>query len=204
MLSSKLILLSIILPFTLAVSLPPYPTNTPYGVGLIDIEVPVQQPRNITNTTFTSNGAPAFFLQTVLFSLYYPISPGTNSTAPPHPWIGDPVDCVAAGIVAYANSSSVTTDLVSAGLNSVAGSVNIPAQADTPIANSSAPFPVLLFSVGDITLRTWYSQYAGTLAANGYVSAVIEHRDGSLACSVVEQKGQANQTVQYIQPNQLR
>lgn len=188
--------------FCLTQSLPDY-TGT-YGVGLIDIEVPVQNPRNITNTTFTSNGQPAFFLQTVLFSLYYPIAPGTNSSAAPHPWISDPIDCIAAGIVAYANSSSITDDLVSAGLDAVAGSVYIPAQADAPLVNGSSAFPVLLFSVGDITLRTWYSQFAGLLAASGYFVAVIEHRDGSLACSVVEEKGQANQTVQYVQATQLR
>ncbi len=195
-------LFSLLLPVSISQSLPSY--SGPYGVGLVDIEVPVQNPRTITNTTFTSNGQPAWFLQTVFFSLYYPIAPGTNSSAPPHPWIGDPVDCVAAGIVLYANSSSLTDDLVSTALNSVAGSVNIPAQADTPLANGTSPFPVLLFSVGDISLRTWYSQYAGLLAANGVVTAVIEHRDGSLACSVVEEKGQPNRTVQYIQASQLR
>jgi len=191
-----------ILHLSLSASLPAY-TGT-YGVGLVDIEVPVQNPRNITNATFTSNGQPAFFLQTVLFSLYYPIAPGENGTAPAHPWIGDPVDCVAAGIVAYADSPSVTSDLVSAGLNSVAGSINIPAQADASLVNGGGAFPVLLFSVGDITLRTWYSQYAGLLAASGYLVAVIEHRDGSLACSIVEQKGRPNVTVQYIQADQLR
>jgi len=191
-----------ILHFAFSASLPAY-TGT-YGVGLVDIEVPVQNPRNITNTTFTSNGQPAFFLQTVLFSLYYPIAPGANGTAPAHPWIGDPVDCVAAGIVAYADSPSVTSDLVSAGLNSVAGSINIPAQADASLVSGGGTFPVLLFSVGDITLRTWYSQYAGLLAASGYLVAVIEHRDGSLACSIVEEKGQPNVTVQYIQADQLR
>lgn len=195
-------ILLLLLPFCLTQSLPAY--SGTYGVGLIDIEVPVQNPRNITNTTWISNGNPAFFLQTVLFSLYYPIAPGTNSSSPQHPWIGDPVGCVSAGIVAYANSSSVTTDLVSAGLNSVAGSVYIPAQADAPLVHGSSPFPVLLFSVGDITLRTWYSQYAGQLATSGYFVAVIEHRDGSLACSVVEQKGRTSQMVQYIEPDQLR
>lgn len=192
----------LLLPISHSQSLPAY--TGPHGVGLIDIKVPVQNPRNITNTTFTSTGQPAFFLQTVLFSLYYPIAPGTNSTAAPHPWIGDPVDCVAAGVVAYADSPSVTTALVSAGLNSVAGSVNIPAQADAPLVNGSDAFPVLLFSVGDITLRTWYSQYAGLLSASGYLVAVIEHRDGSLACSVVEEKGGPNRTVQYVQASQLR
>jgi platelet-activating factor acetylhydrolase len=194
-------LFPLLLPVSISQSLPSY--SGPYGVGLVDIEVPVQNPRNITNTTFTSNGQPAWFLQTILFSLYYPIASGTNSSAPPHPWIGDPVDCVAVGIVLYANSSLITDDLVSVALNSVAGSVNIPAQADTPLVNGTSPFPVLpvLFSVGDISLRTWYSQHAGLLAANGVVTAVIEHRDGSLACSVVEEKGQPNRTVQYIQPS---
>jgi len=182
--------------------LPAY--SGPYGVGLIDVEVPVQSPRNITNTTFTANEQPAFFLQTVLFSLYYPTMPGTNSSASPHPWISDPVDCISAGIVAYSNSPSITASLVSFGLDSVAGSVYIPAAADAPLASGSIVFPILLFSVGDVTLRTWYSQYAGLLAAMGYVVAVIEHRDGSLACSIVEVKGMPNRTVRYIQASQLR
>ena len=198
----SLALISILLPVSLSQSLPSY--SGLFGVGLVDIEVPVQNPRNITNTTFTSNGQPAWFLQTVLFSLYYPIAPGTNSSAPPHPWISGPVDCIAAGIVLYANSSSLTDELVSTALNSVAGTVDIPAQADTRLANGIFPLPVLVFSVGDISLRTWYSHYAGLLAANGIVTAVIEHRDGSLACSVVEENGQPNRTVQYIQANELR
>lgn len=194
-------LIPLLLSVSLSITLPSY--SGTYGVGLVDIEVPVQNPRNITNTTFTSNGQPAWFLQTVLFSLYYPIASGTNSSAPPHPWIGDPVDCVASGIVIYANTSSITDTLVSTALNSIVGSANIPAEADTPLVNGTSPLPVLLFSVGDISLRTWYSQYAGLLAANGIVTAVIEHRDGSLACSVVEENGQPNRTVQYIQASQL-
>lgn len=190
------------IPFSHALSLPAYTGS--YGVGLIDVEVPVQNPRNITNTTFTNNGQPAFFLQTVLFSLYYPTAPGTNSSAPPHPWIGNPIDCISAGIVAYADSPSITAPLVTAGLDAVAGDVNIPAAADAPLGSGSNAFPILLFSVGDVTLRTWYSQYAGLLAAMGYVVAIIEHRDGSLACSLVEEKGMPNKTVGYVQASQLR
>ncbi|PMD44488.1 hypothetical protein L207DRAFT_579428 [Hyaloscypha variabilis F] len=194
-------LVCLLLPPSLSQSLPSY--SGQYGVGLVDIEVPVENPRNITNTTFTSNGQPAWFLETVFFSLYYPVAPGTNSSAPAHPWIGDPVDCVAAGIVVSANSSDVTDELVSEALSSVAGSVKIPAQADTPLVNGTSALPVLLFSVGDISLRTWYSQYAGRLAANGVVTAVIEHRDGSLACTVVEENDKPNRTVQYYQASQL-
>jgi|SRR6266480_4091977 len=190
------------IPFAHTLSLPSY-TGT-YGVGLIDVEVPVRNPRNITNTTFTSSGQPAFFLQTVLFSLYYPTVPGTNSSAPPHPWIGDPIDCISAGIVAYAHSPSITAPLVTAGLNAVVGNVYIPAAVDAPLAGGSNTFPILLFSVGDVTLRTWYSQYAGLLAAMGHVVAIIEHRDGSLACSLVEEKGMPNKTVGYVQASQLR
>ena len=190
------------IPFSNAQSLPAY--TGPYGVGIIDVEVPAQSPRNITNTTFTDNGQPAFFLQTVLFSLYYPTVPGTNSSAPPHPWISDPIDCVSAGIVASAENSSITTSLVSVGLNAIVGSVYIPAAADAPLASGSSAFPILLFSIGTVSLRSWYSQYAGLLAAMGHVVAVIEHRDGSLACSLVEEKGIPNRTVGYIKASQLR
>jgi len=199
----SLLLIPLLLPTTtISQSLPPY--SGPYGVGLVDIEVPVHNPRNITSTTFTSNGQSALFLQTILFSLYYPIAPGTNSSAAPHPWIDNPIDCVSAGIATYANSSSVTANLVSVGLKSVAGNVSIPAQADSPLVNGTSSLPVLLFSVGDISLRTWYSQYAGLMAANGYVIAVIEHRDGSAACSVVEETGKTSRTVPYIQASELR
>lgn len=139
-------LFPLLLPVSISQSLPSY--SGPYGVGLVDIEVPVQNPRNITNTTFTSNGQPAWFLQTVLFSLYYPIASGTNSSAQPHPWIGDPVDCVAVGIVLYANSSLMTDDLVFVALNSVAGSVNIPGSGGYAVSQWYIP-------VSSATILSW-------------------------------------------------
>lgn len=43
---------------SLAATLPNYTGQ--YGVGTVDIEVPVSNPRNITDTTLKSNGQSAF------------------------------------------------------------------------------------------------------------------------------------------------
>ena len=143
-------------------------------------------------------------METVFFSLYYPISPNASSSKPRHPWLGDPVSLVADGIVRSANSTSISPDLVLLGLNAIRGIITIPAEADVPISNlTNTSFPILLFSHGDGSIRTWYSQYLGLVAAQGYVVGAVEHRDGSAAGSVVVLKGGASRNVAYITPDQL-
>jgi hypothetical protein len=57
-LATRWTLLVLFVSTSLAVTLPSY--SGPFDVGIVDIEVPVSQPRTITNVTLVSNGQPAF------------------------------------------------------------------------------------------------------------------------------------------------
>lgn len=50
--------LALLFRHVLPASLPAY--EGPNGVGIIDVEVPVSNPRNVTDTTLKSNGEAAF------------------------------------------------------------------------------------------------------------------------------------------------
>lgn len=57
-----------------------------YNVGTIDIEAPVEK-RNISESKFRDTGKPAFKLETVLFSLFYPAVKDAVSSKPHHLWV---------------------------------------------------------------------------------------------------------------------
>lgn len=167
-----------------------------FEVGTIDVEVPCEK-RNITTANFKSNGKPAFELETILFSLYYPAVKGAKSKKPRHPWIEKPVSHQAEGYAKFAKIDGfVTNKLFTLGLQALAGSTTIPAgvdvplhgtvkgyqdyEAEHPIDDYGLPrFPIYVFSHGMASSRTDYTQYCGELASRGIIVAAIEHRDGS-------------------------
>ena len=151
--------------------LPSY--SGPHAVGLIDIEAPLPA-ANISATTF-KDGTPAFELESVLFSLYYPAS---STTRAHHYWIERPVSLTAKGYAAFAHADNVIVRaLFTFSLWLIAGGITIPASVDAPV--SDGVFPVMVFSHGMASSRTDYTHYAGELASRGYVVALVEHRDGS-------------------------
>lgn len=204
--AARNLITSLLVPLLLTIgasaNLPPY--NGTYGVGVIDVEVPVSKPQNLTDTTLKSNGQPAFEvrhlpsshyprcssalqLQTVLFTLFYPISESTKSSDPPHFWLTRPIDLVANGIVSQL-SGDIDPALVIGGLESIAANLTIPAQPDVDLL-SDGKFPVIVFSHGDASLGTWYSMFNGEIASNGAVVAVMQHRDGSSPGTQVNMTG---------------
>jgi platelet-activating factor acetylhydrolase len=154
-----------------------------YGVGTIDIELPVQSPTNITDTTL-KNGTYAFRLDTVYFSLYYPIAPGTTSSKPQHPWLTPPKNLIAEGL-SQAIGGDVPASLIQVGFDIFAANLNIPAQVDVPLISGTNQLPLMTFSHGDPTMSQWYSQFYGELASRGIVIAAITHRDGSSPATMV-------------------
>ncbi|KAF6815035.1 paf-acetylhydrolase family member [Colletotrichum plurivorum] len=188
--ASVLVLLYI--PYCLITSSPLLASKLPehrdgrYAVGAIDVEVPVRKPRSISETTF-ADGTPAFALETVLFTLYYPAPKGVRSTLPRHPWIPRPRSLTAEGYAKAARFDNfISRPVFTFALWAIAGSVEIPAEVDVPLDhNSEETFPVVVLSHGQASSRTDYTHYCSELASQGVVVAALEHRDGSAPGSVV-------------------
>lgn len=211
----------------LSSNLPPY--TGPYGVGTIDIEVPLQRPRLISETRFKATGDYAFRLDSVLLTLYYPTRPQSASARPPHPWLARPIALQAAGYARFARLDNYfAARLFALGLWAAAGPVAIPAKVDVPLYAPATEdldlldqderaqveyelrefgdrrFPVCVFSHGMASSRTGYTQYLGELASRGVVVAAVEHRDGSGPGSVVIDRNGGERVVGVVRPEELQ
>ncbi|KAK5988618.1 Platelet-activating factor acetylhydrolase 2-like protein [Cladobotryum mycophilum] len=203
----------------LASSLPAY--TGPHDVGAMDLEIPLDKPRLITNTVFRNTGEPAFELTTTLFTVYYPVAKGARETKPRHNWIPRPISLKAEGYAKFAHLNNfITRPIFTFALWAISGSIRIPAKVDAPLlvsvsasasgsvsatdghksatngsGSESERFPVMVFSHGDASSRTDYSNFVGELASRGYVVAALEHRDGSGAGSLIKIKGQPDRSI---------
>ncbi|CAK3960889.1 hypothetical protein DOTSEDRAFT_67731 [Lecanosticta acicola] len=186
----------------LSSKLPRY--SGPHEVGVIDIEVPCEK-RKAADAVFKGTTHPAFELETVLFSLYYPAVQGVRSRVPHHPWIPKPLALAGEGLARFARINNVFTNgLFTFGLWMLAGSTTIPANVDVPLQGTTKSFhdseyqaeqpldeyglpqfPVIVFSHGMASSRTSYTQWCGEMASRGFIVAAIEHRDGSGPGSIV-------------------
>ncbi|KAG9522660.1 PAF acetylhydrolase, partial [Aureobasidium melanogenum] len=178
----------------LSSKLPAY--TGPHAVGTIDIESPCDG-RKTSDVRFKSTGQPAFLLETVLFSVYYPAVKGAKSDKPKHLWVPKPLSITAEGYAKFAHISNfLTNSIFTVALWGLAGSTTIPAKVDVPLRETAPSFeftehgegkpaagndrfPVIIFSHGMASSRTDYTHFCGELASRGYVVAAIEHRDGS-------------------------
>lgn len=191
-----------------ASKLPKY--TGPHDVGAIDVEVPVQEPRKIADTVFKSDGRPAFELNTVLFTLYYPAEKGVRSSKSNHKWFPRPISLIAEGYATAAHFNNFfSRPLFTAILWGLAGSIDIPAKVDVPLlhsksGNDAKQFPVVVLSHGDVSSRTDYTAYCGELASRGVVVAAIEHRDGSCPGSIVHLPNRKTKNVLLFGADKLR
>ncbi|EQB55559.1 PAF-acetylhydrolase family member [Colletotrichum gloeosporioides Cg-14] len=189
----------------LASKLPQYSGR--YGVGAIDVEVPVRSPRQTSELAF-KDGKPAFELETVLFTLYYPATKGVRGRRPRHYWIPKPVSLTAEGYARAAHFNNfISRPIFTFALWAIAGSITIPAEVDVPLLpledKSGEKFPVVVLSHGQASSRTDYTHYCGELASSGVVVAAVEHRDGSGPGSVVTTENRERR-VMYLNKKELR
>lgn len=114
--------------------LPPY--TGPHGVGIIDIEVPVREPRLIDDVVFKDTNKPAFKLDTVLFTLYYPAAKNARSKVAQHYWVPPPLWITAVGYAKFAHVSNwLTNNIFTGAMGILVGSTRIQAQVDVPLVS---------------------------------------------------------------------
>ncbi|RFU75098.1 hypothetical protein TARUN_7142 [Trichoderma arundinaceum] len=189
-----------------------------YDVGAIDIEIPLEKPRLISETVFKSNGEPAFEHRTTLFTVYYPVDKTAKEHKKRHDWVARPIGLTAAGYAKFAHVNNfIVRPIFTFALWAIAGSITIPAKVDVPLLGTSATvktraeteagdverFPVMVFSHGDASSRTDYTNFVGELASRGYVVAAIEHRDGSCPGSVMKIKEQEDKELLHFKEAEL-
>ncbi|KAG5952032.1 hypothetical protein E4U53_001755 [Claviceps sorghi] len=172
----------------------PLPAYTgPHAVGTMDLEIVLPERRLISDSVFKQDGSPAFELETVLFTLYYPIQRGVPSADPNrrHYWIPRPIGLTARGFARFAHADNfLLRPLFTLTLWAMAGSITIPAEVDAPLLppprdGRGGKLPLVVFSHGMASSRTDYTNYLGELASRGTVVAAVEHRDGSCPGSLI-------------------
>jgi platelet-activating factor acetylhydrolase len=202
----------------------PYPNSTlcpasgPYSIGSMEIEVPVESPRPISN--IKRNGRHLLQLETVLFTLYYPASFGSGNGRAPggekkwsrETWLPRPRVETAKGYAQFAGlpgfvgiglfgattmltklrayrNSPPATHWPPEG-NSKKNGYKIKNQQGRPPegATEEPTFPLLMFSHGLGGSRTAYSALCSEFASYGFVVCAVEHRDGSGARTFINHK----------------
>lgn len=188
--------------------LPAY--SGPHSVGAIDLEIPLEKPKRISDTVLKNSKEPAFEVESVLFTVYYPAVKGAKSRAALHPWVPKPISLTAEG---YARAAGVNNFLIrpifTFALWLLVGSIKIPAKVDVPLLGSDSQskdgqkFPVMVFSHGAVSSRTDYTHYLGELASRGHVIAALEHRDGSCPGTMVQIKDKKDRPVFLLKQGDL-
>jgi len=203
----------------------------PYGVGTVDIEIPLQRPRMVSETRYKANGEYAFRLESVLFTLYYPTRAKNPSSPrrPKHFWLSRPISLQAEGYARFMKMrSGLVKSIVAFALWATTGSNRIPADVDAPLfapqqrdfskldpaereqvevelrEYGDRTFPLVVFSHGAASSRNSYSQYCGELASRGVIVAAVEHRDGSGPGSVVVDANGIVRAVGFVEPADLQ
>lgn len=171
----------------------------PYDVGTVDVEVPLIEPRKLSDTALVATGQPAFVLESVLFSLYYPVAKGARAAGEPHLWVPRPISLTARGFARFASVDYFfIRPIFTFFLWAIAGRIEIPAKVDAPLlqmTGNDTSFPLMVFSHGMASSRTDYTAYISDLASRGHIVAALEHRDGSCPGTSVQIKGKPDRDV---------
>lgn len=159
-------------------------------------------------------------METVLFSIFYPVEKGVKSSVAKHLWISKPLANTAEGYLRFGRVNNfLLNGLTSLALWGLVGGIKIPAQVDAPILlypklrNEDRidgyevikpPYPVIVFSHGMASSRTDYTQYCSELASRGIIVAAIEHRDGSSPGSVIVNRDGTTKPIWPMSTSQLQ
>lgn len=206
-------------------------SSGPYSVGSMDIEVPVQHPRPISD--IKRDGKHLLRLETVLFTLYYPAAFGSGEGKDPagykkwsrETWLPRPRPETAKG---YAKFSGMPEWMGEAIFGTTTAFTKLQAFRNTPPASHWPPegnskrdglkiknqrgdppedaseepkFPLLMFSHGLGGTRTCYSTMCTEFASYGFVVCAVEHRDGSGPRSIVNHAKEGDGSLKDLDNN---
>ncbi|KAI9682305.1 MAG: hypothetical protein M1817_000359 [Caeruleum heppii] len=190
-------------------------SSGPYSVGTIDLEIPVDEPRNLS--PITRHQEHVLRLETVLLSIYYPAAvasgtghdPADNEKWSRPTWLPRPRAEVAKGYATFAEAprwsmmlwflSTTWFTKVPAFRNAHLAShwppeenarqagFEVKNEEGRPPPMTSGPprFALVMFSHGLGGNRTMYSSMCSEFASYGFVVCALEHRDGSGARTFV-------------------
>lgn len=168
-------------------------------MSTLTIEVPVTRPRTFLPTRYAhrrrggSPPQPAFRLETVSITLYYPTNKDPLPSSSKHTWLPAPRLSSLAGLLRYAGfnhgawSYAAILPAWALGLWSTKLPTRQPGPLATasPTATASGALPTAIFSPGLAGTPSTYSVYCSRLASQGIVVAALDHRDMTSPASFV-------------------
>lgn len=201
----------------------------PFSVGSYDLEVPLPKPLIFgTSKLKGTNGQPAFQLETVLCTLFYPVNSDVSSGkgkgkkyANPY-WLERPNSEISAGYLKFAgkhNASKFYSIVLATFVFLFGRSITIPCLSAAPIASGTSAaqasdassknediekYKVIIFSHGLAGTRRTYSQYCGEMASRGFVVVALESRDGTApSTSIYNRAGHRKKRLDWIAHDNL-
>ncbi|KAJ7765061.1 platelet-activating factor acetylhydrolase, isoform II-domain-containing protein [Mycena maculata] len=154
------------------------------SVGAVTLVAPVRPALTVGNATLAADNSPAFVLDEIAFTVYYPANPAPNARRKSLDWLLRPVSSSLRGFSRFAGLPGWLLWPI---IRLFGAALKIPVYTNAPLLHpgeTRKQWPLVIFSHGLCGTRTAYSQICSEMAASGRVVLAIEHRDGTApACT---------------------